>query len=413
MVPTGTAASSSGQQPADTGRSGSLRLGSEGVRAGLAGQPGQAVGVPPGGGQGTPAIRGFAFGPSVVVDGRQQPATVSDREQSGRGSALEHERGVAVVGAEDPTESGDVADGHAALPQQSVRRGLQGVGDQLDVVHEPVRGTDGSPVDQCRCAHATRQRRGGPGHRLGAEPFVAQVPGDLAGQQHGVGAGRPQQPPSQQVLHRRPSSVDGDRPIGAVDRAGGVPQQPFDHGARLGPDLGEPGVDLGRRERAGRGWGQTAGVGAQVVASGSHQVQLVIVSPQQRPVTQIGDGASGAPRFDVQQIGQGGQGHRIGQRGQRLGDQPLPRVQPVERPADGARGGGLRRQLRDVPRNGVGQVRAQRQQAGEGVGVEPPQGLGQRAGSGDGRRGGGTGHDQRMPAPRAGGGSGRPCFSAR
>ena len=53
-----------------------------------------------------------------------------------------------VVGAEDPSESGDVADGHAALPQQTVRRGLQGVGDQLDVVHEPVRGSDGGPVDQ-------------------------------------------------------------------------------------------------------------------------------------------------------------------------------------------------------------------------------------------------------------------------
>ncbi len=296
-----------------------------------------------------------------------------------------------MVGAEDPAESGDVADGHPAFPQQAMRCGLQGVGDQLDVVHEPVRGPDGGAVDQRRVTDPTGHRRCGAGHGLDAEPPVAEVPGDLAGQQDRVRSGRPQQPPRQQLLHRRPSPFDGDGPVGAVDRAGGVPQQSIDHGARLRPGLGEPTVDLGVGERAGGGRCETPWVRAQVVPDGADQVQLRVVAPEQSPVAEVGDGSGTGLGIGVQQLGHGGQGHRVREGGECFGDHALPRVQSVERPAHGARGGGLGRQVGDVSGDRVGQIRAQREEPGEGVGVEPSECLGQRAGTGDGRRDAGSG----------------------
>ncbi len=267
------------QQPADAGRAGSLRLGSECVRPRLAGQPGESVGVPPGSGQGAPAVGGVPFGPAVVVDGRQQPAAVPDGQQARRGRALEHERGVGVVGTEGPAEPGHVADGHPALPQQAVRCGLQGVGDQLDVVHEPVRGADGGAVDHGGGAEPTGQRRRGAGHGIDAEPLVAEVPGDLAGQQHRVRPGRPQQAPGQQLFHRGPGTLDGHGPIGAVDRPGGVPQQAVDDRARLGPGLGEP----ARRSRRGRAGAARAVRGLPGTAPGGRGRPGPGAGPGRRP----------------------------------------------------------------------------------------------------------------------------------
>ena len=85
-------------------------------------------------------------------------------------------------------------------------------------------------------------------------------------------------------------------------------------------------------ERAGRGRRETAGVRAQVVADGADQVQLLVVAPEQGPVAQVGDGAGAGQGVGVQQLGQGGQGHRVREGGEPFGDLALPRVQPVQRP---------------------------------------------------------------------------------
>ena len=152
-----------------------------------------------------------------------------------------------------------------------------------------------------------------------------------------------------------------------------------------GPVSASRTVDLGVGERAGRGRCETSWVRAQVVADGADQVQLLVVAPEQGPVAQVGDGSGAGPGVGAQQLGQGGQGHRVREGGERFGDQALPRVQSVERPAHGARGGGLGRQVGDVSGDRVGQIRAQREEPGEGVGVEPSECLGQGAGTGDGR----------------------------
>jgi hypothetical protein len=376
------------------------------------GHPGRGQ---PGARQHRPALGDLALAPGVVRRCREprRVDVVVAGEQPSRAGELDDERGGGLIDVQQPGCSGEVAHPEPPAAQLAGRRhgpGVEQVGDQThDLEGVLTRGA----VDERGLARGAggdvddRRRRLG----LLEEAPVAQHEGDLPRQLHGGRVDGLEQAVGQHPVDGRARGRRADVALGVGHGAPGrAPREAVEQLAGLLGCLGEeashPLRVVGVADGAGGvGCGrQTAGEGAEALPHGAHEVQLVIVPPEQGALLQAYEG-----RVDVvgRRAGQrrrdGCAGRRVGQRGEHLGHLQGPAVEGVESPRHRRRRGGAHGELGQVVGHRVHQVGPQPQQRRQGSVVPRAQVVGQRPRQGahqtDGSRPRDHGHPGRGDGP--------------
>ena len=385
-------------EPAQGRGVGKVGFWSERMAVRLGGAAEEPIRVQPGAGHQQPTLDGRATDPGVELAGGQQ-VSVRRRRQHGDGPALQQEAGVSGIAVQLAGQLDDVALAQSAVAQQPVGSVRHDVPHLFEIVDQRVRRPGRRSVDELRSTGPARDRRRLRGDRLLGEPAAPHVPGDFAGEDHGLGVEGLQQSASQQLLHRTPSGLRRHVAVGFGEGAGRRPGQPIQHRVDLPAALGHQGRHAIGRQRPDRRRSQRSGVRTELLADGADQMQSLIRTPEQSTLPEVVHRLPHGTGIGVQQFGEGFDRGGIGERRQPLGGLPLPGGEPVQGAGHRTGGGGLDGQVGQIVRDGLGQVRSQPEQGHDAVGLRVPKGLGQRTEAGPTS---GLGHGRLPPVASCG-----------
>ena len=343
----------------------------------------------PGAGQQGPAFGDGPRAPGVVRRCRA-PDLVDlavGAEKSCGVSGFDDERGAFLIEVEKDGCAREVAHGEAAAAQHRWRRGRPRLEEILDETDEGEGLLTRGAVDEVRGAIAVVE-----GRRcrleVSDERSAAQRHRDLAGEDDGVGSERLEQVGGEQPLHGGARLSDGT--VGPFEPAyRWAPDQALERLACPGGCLAQDTLDLGgvvgvhrdSAPRVGHGRPEARGVGAECLAHGIDEVELVVGAPDQR---------EGAEAFDrgaqsrVVELGEPGEeigvGRRLGQGAESGDDLQGERVEAIECSCRGGAGRRTRRERGEVGRHRVDEIGPCGEQRGQRVVVAGAQVLGQGTG---------------------------------